>query len=136
MSEQARARQLLVVDDEPEVAVMFRQRMRREVRSGTYELFFAESGFEALEVLEQNPDIQLVLTDLNMPGLGGMELLTELAESWPEVRSIVVSAYGDPDRVGEAHSRGAKAFIVKPVDFPELKEMLLESLGESGAEGS
>lgn len=136
MSEQTKARQLLVVDDEPEVAVMFRQRMRREVRSGTYELFFAESGLEALEVLEQNPDIQLVLTDLNMPGLGGMELLAELGESWPEVRSIVVSAYGDPDRMKEAHSRGAMAFVVKPVDFPELKAMLLESLGVSEAEES
>lgn len=130
MSESTKARQVLVVDDEPEVQAMFRQRMRREVRSGTYELFFAESGFAALEVLRENPGIQLVLTDLNMPGLGGMGLLAELGESWPAVLSIVVSAYGDPDRVAEAHSRGAKAFIVKPVDFPELKELMRQSLGE------
>lgn len=124
MSEQSDVRRVLVVDDEPEVEAMYRQRMRREVRSGMYELFYASSGLEALEVLRENPGIHLVLTDLNMPGMDGMALLGALGESWPEVRSIVVSAYGDAKRRDEARERGASAFVVKPVDFPELKEML------------
>lgn len=124
MSEQGCARQVLVVDDEPDVVAMFRQRMRREVRSGVYKLFFAASGLEALEVLRDNPEIKLVLTDLNTPGMDGMALLGALGEAWPEVRSIVVSAYGDAERKDETKERGAFAFVVKPVDFPELKEML------------
>ena len=128
MSEHPLARQVLVVDDEPDVQVMFQQRMRREVRAGIYELFFAQSGVEALEVLRENPGIRLILTDLNMPGMDGMELLGALGESWPEIQSIVVSAYGDPQRMNEARERGAQAFVVKPVNFSELKEMLLSSL--------
>ena len=128
MAEQDVARQVLVVDDEPDVLEMFRLRLRREVRAGEYELFFAASGHEALEVLRENPGIRLILTDLNMPGMDGMALLNALGESWPEVKSIVVSAYGDPVRMDEARQRGAKGFVVKPVDFPELKEMLGSSL--------
>ena len=128
MSEHGLARRVLVVDDEPDVQVMFKQRMRREVRAGMYELFFAQSGLEALEVLRENPGIQLILTDLNMPGMDGMELLGALGESWPEVQAIVVSAYGDPQRINEARERGAQDFVVKPVDFSDLKEMLLSSL--------
>jgi len=128
MSEQVFVRQMLVVDDEPDVRDMYRLRMRREVRAGMYQLFFAESGHEALEVLRENPGIRLVLTDLSMPGMDGMQLLKALSESWPEVQAIVVSAYGDPARRDEARQRGAKGFVVKPVDFPELKEMLVSSL--------
>ena len=128
MSEHGGARQVLVVDDEPDVQVMFQQRMRREVRAGIYELFFAQSGLEALEVLRENPGIQLILTDLNMPGMDGLELLGALGESWPEVQSIVVSAYGDPQRMDDARERGAQGFVVKPVNFSDLKELLLSSL--------
>ena len=112
MADNALARRVLVVDDEPEVEAMFRQRMRREVRAGTYELFFARSGLEALEVLRENPSIQLVLTDLNMEHMGGLELLNHLGADWPEVQSIVVSAYGDPERMDEASQRGASGFVV------------------------
>ena len=128
MSDSVEPRKVLVVDDEPDVQVMFQQRMRREVRAGIYELFFAQSGLEALDVLRENPSIRLILTDLNMPGMDGMELLGALGESWPEVQSIVVSAYGDPQRMNEARELGAQGFVVKPVDFSDLKEMLLSSL--------
>ncbi len=128
MSDGVEPRKVLVVDDEPDVQVMFQQRMRREVRAGIYELFFAQSGLEALDVLRENPSIRLILTDLNMPGMDGMELLGALGESWPEVQSIVVSAYGDPQRMDEARELGAQGFVVKPVDFSDLKEMLLSSL--------
>ena len=128
MSDSVEPRKVLVVDDEPDVQVMFQQRMRREVRAGIYELFFAQSGLEALDVLRENPSIRLILTDLNMPGMDGMELLGALGESWPEVQSIVVSAYGDPQRMNEARELGAQGFVVKPVNFSDLKEMLLSSL--------
>ena len=128
MSDSVEPRKVLVVDDEPDVQLMFQQRMRREVRAGIYELFFAQSGLEALEALRENPGIRLILTDLNMPGMDGMELLGALGESWPEVQSIVVSAYGDPQRMNEARERGAQGFVVKPVNFSDLKEMLLSSL--------
>ncbi len=128
MSDMVEPRKVLVVDDEPDVQVMFQQRMRREVRAGIYELFFAQSGLEALEALRENPDIRLILTDLNMPGMDGMELLGALGESWPEVQSIVVSAYGDAQRMNEARDLGAQGFVVKPVNFSDLKEMLISSL--------
>ena len=98
MSESSGARKLLVVDDEPEVEPMFRQRMRREVRAGVYEFLFARSGRHALEVLDENPDVQLVITDLNMPEMNGWQLLHALGEQWPELPSMVVSAYGDDEK--------------------------------------
>ena len=130
MTDDAQVRKLLIVDDEPEVEVMFKQRLRREVRAGTYQLFFARSGIEALDVLRQSPDIGLVLTDLNMPGMGGLELLAALGANWPDVPSIVVSAYGDPAHVSEASELGAAGFVVKPVDFADLRDMLQRSMPE------
>ena len=99
MNEDSTARKALVVDDEPEVEPMFRQRMRRELRAGVYEFLFARSGRRALEVLEENPDIRLVITDLNMPEMNGFQLLDALVHQWPDLHSIVVSAYGDRDNV-------------------------------------
>lgn len=115
---------VLVVDDEPDVEMMFRQRMRREVRSGRYELFFAQSGQEALAVLADHPEIRLVCTDLNMPIMGGLELLNRLEGVRPDVRAIVVSAYGDPVNQSKALDSGASGFVAKPVDFAGLKDLL------------
>ena len=121
MSEGAGALKVLVVDDEPEVEPMFRQRMRREVRAGVYEFLFASSGRHALEVLEANPDIKLVITDLSMPEMNGWQLLDAMGELWPDVPSMVVSAFGDPESVKRAEESGAQGFVVKPVDFTELR---------------
>ena len=115
---------VLVVDDEPEVEVMFRQRLRRDLRAGRYEMVFASSGVHALEVMDQHPDVAVVLTDLNMPRMDGMALLSVLRDRWPDVRSAVLSAYGDPKRVEEATGRGARAFMIKPVDFDAVRDML------------
>ena len=131
MSESSGTRKLLVVDDEPEVEPMFRQRMRREVRAGVYEFLFARSGRHALEVLEENPDVQLVITDLNMPEMNGWQLLDALGEQWPGLPSMVVSAYGDAENVRRAEERGAAGFVVKPVDFTDLREKVAESLGDA-----
>ena len=107
---------------------MFRQRMRREIRTGLYEFLFAQSGRHALEVLEQNPDIRLVLTDLNMPQMDGFALLDAMARVCPGVPSMVVSAYGDPEHVSQAEQHGALGFVVKPVDFIDLKERIARSI--------
>ena len=115
---------VLVVDDEPDVEVMFRQRLRRDLRSGRYDMLFALSGVHALEVMDEHPDVAVVVTDLNMPEMDGMTLLSALRERWPEVRSVVLSAYGDAERIADATRRGARAFMVKPVDFQEVRELL------------
>ena len=112
---------LLVVDDEEEVAPMFRQRMRREVRGGVYELFFARSGVEALEVLALQPDVDLVITDINMPEMDGLTLLAQLRASGVNLRAVVLSAYGDMTNIRAAMNLGAFDFVLKPVDFDDLR---------------
>ncbi len=119
---------ILVVDDEPDVEAMFRQRMRRDIRSGRYRFVFAHSGVHALEVLSEHPDVGLVITDLNMPEMDGLTLLDCLSEAWPGVPSLVVSAYGDPGRMSAARERGSSGFVVKPVDFTELRSAMADSL--------
>jgi len=130
MNDAAEARKVLVVDDEPDVEPMFRQQMRREVRAGRYEFLFALSGRHALEVLEEHPDIRLVITDLNMPEMNGWELLDALGEQWPEMPSMVVSAYGDEENARRAEASGASGFVVKPVNFRELREKVAASLDD------
>ena len=133
MSDGSAPQKVLVVDDEPEVEPMFRQRMRREVRAGLYEFLFARSGRHALEVLGDNPDVKLVITDLNMPEMNGWQLLEALGQSWPDLPSMVVSAYGDQENVQLAEERGASGFVVKPVDFTELRGKVAASLDIANA---
>ncbi len=128
MDEFRDALKVLVVDDEPDVEVMFRQRMRRDIRSGRYEFVFARSGIHALEVLADHPDVCLVITDLNMPEMDGLTLLDCLTEAWPNVPSLVVSAYGDSGRMSAARERGSSGFVVKPVDFDLLRSAMADSL--------
>ncbi len=133
MSDSAETRKVLVVDDEPEVEPMFRQRMRREVRAGLYEFLFARSGRHALEVMEEHPDIGLVITDISMPEMNGWELLDALGELWPQVPAMVVSAYGDRANIRRAEESGAQGFVAKPVDFGELREKVAASLQSADA---
>ena len=112
---------LLVVDDEEEVMPIFRQRMRREVRGGVYELFFARSGVEALEILDSHPDVDLVITDINMPEMDGLTLLERLRASDADLRAVVLSAYGDMANIRAAMNLGAFDFVLKPVDFDDLR---------------
>ena len=128
-----KVRVVLVVDDEPDVEPMFRQRMRREIRAGQYEFRFASSGLAALAILSDRTDIELVITDLNMPDMDGLELLAAMEDSFPGLPSMVVSAYGEPDRMARASEQGAGAFVVKPVDFPAFRELLSSSLALSGS---
>jgi CheY-like chemotaxis protein len=114
---------VLVVDDEPDVEVLFRQQFRREVREGLYLLDFALSGEAALTKLQgcAGEEIILLVSDINMPGMSGLDLLPVVKSRRPELPVFMISAYGDPARVTMALERGASKFITKPVDFPQLK---------------
>ena len=117
---------ILIVDDEPDVAELFRQRFRREVRQGLYVLHFAGSGEEALERLDTGirPELIVILSDINMPGMDGLALLREIKTRWAELPVMMVTAYGDEERRRRADEYGALEFITKPVDFDLLKEQL------------
>jgi CheY-like chemotaxis protein len=117
---------ILVVDDEPDVAELFRQRFRRETRQGTYVLHFAASGEEALDRLaaEIEPQLIVILSDINMPGMDGLQLLHVIKERRPDLPVMMVTAYGDDDRRGRAAQLGAMGFLTKPVDFDLLKAHL------------
>ena len=117
---------ILVVDDETDVAELFRQRFRREVRQGQYVLHFAYSAEEALEILDTGirPQLIVILSDINMPGMDGLALLREIKQRWGDLPVMMVTAYGDDERRRRADEYGAAEFITKPVDFDLLKEQL------------
>ena len=117
---------ILIVDDEPDVADLFRQRFRREARQGTYVLHFAASGEEALDKLagEIEPQLIVILSDINMPGMDGLALLREIKLRLPDLPVMMVTAYGDDERRRRASEYGAFEFITKPVDFDALKQQL------------
>ncbi|HTT78353.1 MAG TPA: response regulator [Stellaceae bacterium] len=117
---------ILIVDDEPDVGELFRQRFRREVRQSAYVLHFAASGEEALTKLEDGvrPQLIVILSDINMPGMDGLTLLRETKQRHPELPVIMVTAYGDEERRRLAKEYGAAEFVTKPVDFDRLKQQL------------
>jgi two-component system, response regulator, stage 0 sporulation protein F len=117
---------ILIVDDEPDVAELFRQRFRHEARQGTYVLHFAASGEEALDMLANDiePQLIVILSDINMPGMDGLALLQEVKRRFPGLPVMMVTAYGDEERRRRASEYGAAEFITKPVDFDFLKQEL------------
>ncbi len=117
---------ILVVDDEPDVADLFRQRFRREAREGTYVMHFANSGEMALEQLTNgiDPTLIVILSDINMPGMDGLQLLESIKQLFPALPVMMVTAYGDDERRRRARDLGAFEFLTKPVDFDRLKEQL------------
>jgi CheY-like chemotaxis protein len=124
---------ILIVDDEPDIADLFRQRFRREVRQGQYVLHFAGSGEEALERLAAiRPELIVILSDINMPGMDGLELLREVRRLRPELPVLMVTAYGDDERRHRADELGAAAFLTKPVDFDQLKQQLVQLMRPIG----
>ena len=119
---------ILVVDDEPDVQPLFMQRMRRDIRAGRYELVFAQNGVEALEMLNQDSGIEMVITDINMPKMDGLTLLEQIPRVDPNIRSIIISAYGDMKNIREAMNRGAFDFVTKPLDFEDLQVTIERTL--------
>ena len=112
---------ILVVDDEPDVEPLVLQRMRRHVRSGKYEFTFAGNGLEALDKLRADDTIDLVLSDINMPQMDGLTLLSQLSSLNQDLRAVIISAYGDMDNIRTAMNRGAFDFVTKPIDFDDLQ---------------
>lgn len=113
---------ILMIDDEPDAQELFRQHFRREVRKGVYKFGFASSGNAALDFLKNDGDaVTLVLSDINMPGMSGIELLEEVRNSWPGLPVVMITAYGDADTEARVRALGADTFLTKPVDFDRLK---------------
>jgi CheY-like chemotaxis protein len=114
---------VLVVDDEPDAETLFRQQFRREVREGLYTLDFALSGKAALDILDGHigEAIILLVSDINTPGMTGLELLHVVKQRRPELPVFMISAYGDQNTIVTALAHGADKFLTKPVDFPQLK---------------
>jgi CheY-like chemotaxis protein len=114
---------ILVVDDEPDVADLFRQQFRRDIRAGRFTMDFAQSGDSALQKISDAAAVPLILilSDINMPGMSGLELLPKAKASRPDVPIIMITAYGDGDTRRRALEGGAEALLTKPIDFAALR---------------
>ncbi|MEH2239225.1 AAA-like domain-containing protein [Nostoc sp.] len=112
---------ILVVDDEPDLEILLRQKYRKKIREREFFLIFARNGIEALEKLEAEPDIDIVLTDIYMPEMDGLTLVTKLNELYPMIKAVIISAYDDIENIREAMNRGAFDFLTKPINFQDLE---------------
>ena len=123
-----RTYKILVVDDEPDLEPLMLQRMRRHIRSGRYEFVFAGNGVEAIEKLQHDRTIDMVLSDINMPQMDGLTLLKQIPVVDPNIRAVIISAYGDMKNIRTAMNRGAFDFVTKPVDFEDLQVTIERTL--------
>jgi len=122
---------ILVVDDEPDLQMLMLQKFRNKVKMREYEFLFAEDGVEALEVIQQNPELSLILCDINMPRMDGLTLLHELLElKRDDLKTVMVSAYGDLENIRTAMNRGAYDFVTKPIDFKDMEITIEKCLSE------
>lgn len=121
------------VDDEPDMELLIRQKFRKKIKSGEYEFVFAENGLEALTKLIEHPDIGIILTDINMPEMDGLTLLTKINElKNPTLKTVIVSAYGDMENIRTAMNRGAFDFATKPIDFEDLEITIKKTIEQVG----
>jgi len=120
----------LIVDDEKDVEMLFLQKFRKEIRSGDIEMIFAFSGRQALDILKDTepPDVVYVFSDINMPGMSGLELLHLIKTKYPHIKVSMISAYGDNDNYQKAIKSGAKEFFTKPIDFTSLKNEITKTV--------
>jgi len=127
---------ILVVDDEPDVEALFRQQFRRDIRDGRFTMDFAQSGNSALQCVNDaaGASLILILSDINMPGMSGLELLPKAKAARPEVPIIMITAYGDPDTRRKAMEGGAEALLTKPIDFVALRSEIDGRIAGAGAE--
>ena len=114
---------ILVVDDEPDVEILFRQQFRRDLRAGRFTMEFAQSAPAALQAISDaaRASLILILSDINMPGMSGLELLPKAKEVRPDIPVIMITAYGDAETKRKALERGADALLTKPIDFGTLR---------------
>lgn len=119
---------IMVVDDEDDIGQLIRQKFRREIREEEYEFVFAQNGRDALVKLGENPDTEMVFSDINMPEMDGLTLLDKIAETSPLLKTVIISAYSDMDNIRVAMNRGAFDFICKPIDFLDFRSTLLKTL--------
>jgi adenylate cyclase len=119
---------ILVVDDEPDVEALVTQKFRRQVRKGEMDFVFAHDGQHALELLENGANVDMVLSDINMPRMDGLTLLDKLGELHAEVKTVIVSAYGDMGNIRTAMNRGAFDFVTKPIEFEDLETTIAKTL--------
>lgn len=121
---------ILVVDDEPDLQLLIKQRFRKHIQQKEFEFCFANDGIEALEALKNDNEIDLVLTDINMPNMDGLSLLSKIREKNSLLKVVIVSAYGDLDNIRTAMNRGAFDFVTKPIDFQDLEITIHKSINE------
>jgi len=122
---------ILVVDDEPDLQMLMLQKFRAKVKNREYEFLFAENGSEALDTITNHPDLSLILSDINMPKMDGLTLLSEIQQlERSDIRTIMVSAYGDMENIRTAMNRGAYDFVTKPIDFKDLETTIEKTLRE------
>ncbi len=119
---------ILVVDDEPDLEILIRQKFRVKIREGDYNFVFASNGFQALEQLQLHPEVDIVLSDINMPEMDGLTLLSKLNDQHVLLKAVIVSAYGDMENIRTAMNRGAFDFVTKPVDFHDLELTIEKTL--------
>jgi class 3 adenylate cyclase/AmiR/NasT family two-component response regulator len=119
---------ILVVDDESDLEILIKQKFRKQIREGAYEFIFAMNGIHALEKLQEHSDVDVVLSDINMPEMDGLTLLQKLSEKHSILKSVIVSAYGDMENIRTAMNRGAFDFVTKPVDFSDLELTIEKTL--------
>src|SRR3954463_16197126 len=112
---------ILVVDDEPDLEALVLQKFRRQIRDGAVKFLFARDGIEALQSIEAQPQVDMVVSDINMPRMDGLSLLAKLQEADDKKSTIIVSAYGDMSNIRTAMNRGAFDFLTKPIDFADLE---------------
>ncbi len=115
---------VLMVDDEPDLSVLIKQRFRKEINNNEYKFTFTYNGSDALEKLQETKDTDLVITDLNMPKMNGLELLINIKKYYPDLDVMVMSAYSDPEVIKSAMNAGAVNFIFKPINFKNFNEQL------------
>jgi len=119
---------ILVVDDEADLEVLIKQKFRRQIRNKEFEFVFAMNGVEALAKLKQHEDIDIVLSDINMPEMDGLTLLSKIPDVSPLVKTVIISAYGDMENIRSAMNKGAYDFICKPVNFEDLETTILKTI--------
>lgn len=119
---------ILVADDEPDLESLIKQKFRKQIREGVYDFIFAFNGRDALNKVQENPNVDIVLSDINMPEMDGLSLLSELKVQHPLLKTVIISAYGDMSNIRVAMNRGAFDFVTKPVNFEDLELTLAKTI--------